>query len=518
MAANFEDALLLLADISHLLSLVVLLWKLRWFTGGDDEGDRRAAADVSLNSQMGLAVAHGVRWMDLFRKPKRSLEPVAKWAQKLPNWKKLRPKHLVALHKAELAYGAIFKVFCLSGMLAVMFVLLMRRWSFPSLSSRDPVPLYFLVALAAAGAAGIHSLVLMEPVLKPYEVAKTASFLLEVLAIFPQLIVDRTAELPPAPATPTGADDTTDEPESEVGAGDRVEIHGIQARPQLNGMFGTVTGPSASGERLNVKLENIEEETVALKPGSLKKVASQAKPDAAGSGDPASAAEPDAGPADEPARSAGTTLHYALRALARGIPLLLWWYSSFHSGGAQQGGMKVLVQKIAGAAASMLYLQVCLGTKQRLMMAPIVVAAVGFGVMQAQSQGLIPANRQLMSAATAAVPQMLQAEAVTVIFLIIAGGQPVLTSFYMVILPMLIKAGMMESPFDPAHVRLPPPTCLPAPRCPRSRKPSHTHGMNSCARSRLNPAPRSLLGDAGRWRLCPNSDADGCFPLACSGR
>ena len=112
MAIAFEDALLLAADVATLLSLVVLLFRLRWFTGGDGRpgdgaGDKAAAADISLNAQAGLALSHFVRYADMFRKPKRTIEPIAKWAQALPHWKKLRPKHLVSLHKAGAAYAGL---------------------------------------------------------------------------------------------------------------------------------------------------------------------------------------------------------------------------------------------------------------------------------------------------------------------------------------------------------------------------------------------------------------------------
>ncbi len=396
----------------------------------------------------GLTLAHGMRWVDLFRKPKRSLEPVAKWAQKLPHWKKFRLKHLVALHKSDLAYAAVFKVFCLSGMVAISLVLAMRRWSFPSLSSRDPVPLHFLVALAGAGAVGVHSFALMETTLKPYEVAKTASFLLEVLAIFPQLVADRTT---PPTADKAASEEDLPLPEAEVSIGDRVEIHGIQARPQLNGMFGTVEGHSASGDRLNVKLENIEEETVALKPGSLKVISSQSK----SAGDSGASSGSTSGSEGEGAmqrRPVFVAIHFMLRAVASGIPVLLFVYKSQFSSGPQDGGMKVLFQKYAGAAAALLYSQVFLGSRRGLVMAPIVIGLAWFGVIQCQSQGLIPQNRQLVSSAVAALPRLLQGEAVVIGLLIMSGGQPILTSFYAVILPMLIKGGMMESPFDPANV------------------------------------------------------------------
>lgn len=454
MAATLESVLLLLADVAQLLSLGVLLWSLRWFTGGDD-GDRRAAAAVSLNSQSGVALAHFLRWMDIFRKPKRTLEPVARWAQKLPHWKKFRLKHIVALHKSNLAYAAFFKIFCLTGMLAVTFVLAMRRWSFPSLAARDPVPLHLLIAISAAGAVGVHSYVLMEPTLKPYEVAKTASFLLEVLAIFPQLVADRMAQ-PKADSVDAAKADAS-LAEAEVHAGDRVEIHGIQARPQLNGMFGTVIGPAASGERLNVKLENIEEETVALKPGSLKGVPSESKSEGDKADTPSSS---DGEGGEVPQRSAAITMHFMLRAVASGIPVLMWMYSSQFSNGTQDGGMKVLFKNYAGAAAAMLYLQAFLGSKRRLFMAPLLIGMVCLGVMQGQSQGLIPGSRQLASYAVAALPRVLQAEVLVLVFLVIAGGQPVLTSFYAIILPILVKAGMMESPFDPTHVSWPS-RCIP---------------------------------------------------------
>ena len=447
---SVEDVLLVLADVAQLLSLVVMLYRLRWFTGGD-EGDRKVAAGVSLNTQCGLTLAYGMRWVDLFRKPKRSLEPVVKWAQKLPHWKKFRLKHLVSLHKSGLAYAAVFKMFCLSGMLAISIVLAMRRWSFPSLGSRDPVPLHFLVALAGAGAVGLHTFALMEPTLKPYEVAKTASFLLEVLAIFPQLVADRMS--PPTKETAEATEDDLPLPEAEVSVGDRVEIHGIQARPQLNGMFGTVTGPSESGERLNVKLENIEEETVALKSGSLKVVSSQTKP---GGNDGDTAPASDGEGEVTPQRPAFVALHFMLRAVASGIPVLLFVYKSQFSTGPQDGGMKILFQKYAGAAAALLYMQAFLGSRRRLIMAPMVICMACFGVLQCQSQGLIPGNRQLASSAVAALPRILQGEVWVIGLLVIAGGQPMLTSFYAVILPMLIKAGMMESPFDPANVTGPP--------------------------------------------------------------
>ena len=57
-------------------------------------------------------------------------------------------------------------------------------------------------------------------------------------------------------------------PMSDINVGVRVEIHGIQARPQLNGMFGTVCGRAPNG-RWTIRLENIEQETLALKPTNL---------------------------------------------------------------------------------------------------------------------------------------------------------------------------------------------------------------------------------------------------------
>ena len=53
--------------------------------------------------------------------------------------------------------------------------------------------------------------------------------------------------------------------------GDRVQISGIGGRPQLNGMFGTVTG-RAPNSRLIVRLENIESEVVSLNPAKLSTV------------------------------------------------------------------------------------------------------------------------------------------------------------------------------------------------------------------------------------------------------
>eukprot|EP01043_Picozoa_sp_COSAG02_P061331 COSAG02_NODE_8221_length_2654_cov_1.570646_1_plen_481_part_00 len=419
-----------------------------------------------------------MRWVDLFRKPKRSLEPVVKWAQKLPHWKKFRLKHLVALHKSDLAYAAVFKAFCLSGMIAISLVLAMRRWSFPSLSSRDPVPLHFLVALAGAGAVGVHSFALMETTLKPYEVAKTASFLLEVLAIFPQLIADRTT---PPPTDKAASEEDLPLPEAEVSIGDRVEIDGIQARPQLNGMFGTVEGHSASGDRLNVKLENIEEETVALKPGNLKVISSQSKSVGDSTGASSGSASGSAGEGATQRRPAFVAIHFLLRAVASGIPILLFVYKSQFSSGPQDGGMKVLFQKYAGAAATLLYLQVFLGSRRGLVIAPIVIGLAWFGVMQCQSQGLIPQNRQLVSSAVAALPRILQGEAVVIGLLIISGGQPILTSFYAVILPMLIKAGMMESPFDPANVIYSRPTPFSLALVVQSYAGSQRHAALFCA-------------------------------------
>ena len=233
MAVSFEDGLLLVADVSTLFSLVILLYKLRWFTGGDDKpgdgaGDKAAASDISLNTQAGLTLAHFVRYSDMFRKPKRTIEPLAKWAQGLPHWKQLKPKHLVSLHKAGAAYATVTKVFALTGMLAIALCLGMRRWSFPSLGARDPVPLHILVAIATVGAAGIHSFVLMEPTLKPWEVAKTASFLLEALSLFPQLIADRMPATPPAAAA-----DEADEPVAEEDLDDAVSAR-RKSPPQLD--------------------------------------------------------------------------------------------------------------------------------------------------------------------------------------------------------------------------------------------------------------------------------------------
>ena len=98
---------------------------------------------------------------------------------------------------------------------------------------------------------------------------------------------------------------------------------------------------------------------------------------------------------------------------------------------------------------------------------------------------MIPDNRTLMGVVSNLAPQILQAELPCVVLLVLAGGQPALTSFYMVsasdpgrrwlpreplprlgrrsashpfklcalavqvVLPMLIKGGMMENPFDP---------------------------------------------------------------------
>jgi hypothetical protein len=216
-------------------------------------------------------------------------------------------------------------------------------------------------------------------------------------------------------------------------------------------MFGTVEGHSASGDRLNVKLENIEEETVALKPGSLKVISSQSK----SAGDSGASSGSTSGSEGEGAmqrRPVFVAIHFMLRAVASGIPVLLFVYKSQFSSGPQDGGMKVLFQKYAGAAAALLYSQVFLGSRRGLVMAPIVIGLAWFGVIQCQSQGLIPQNRQLVSSAVAALPRLLQGEAVVIGLLIMSGGQPILTSFYAVILPMLIKGGMMESPFDPANV------------------------------------------------------------------
>ena len=55
---------------------------------------------------------------------------------------------------------------------------------------------------------------------------------------------------------------------ADISVGARVEIQGIQARPQLNGMIGTVCGRAPNG-RWKIRLENIERETVALKPINL---------------------------------------------------------------------------------------------------------------------------------------------------------------------------------------------------------------------------------------------------------
>jgi hypothetical protein len=52
------------------------------------------------------------------------------------------------------------------------------------------------------------------------------------------------------------------------GVGDRVQIAGITGRPQLNGMFGAITGRASNG-RMYVRLENIEAEVVSLKPNNL---------------------------------------------------------------------------------------------------------------------------------------------------------------------------------------------------------------------------------------------------------
>jgi hypothetical protein len=60
--------------------------------------------------------------------------------------------------------------------------------------------------------------------------------------------------------------------EKPMAVGDRVEVHGIQARPQLNGMFGMVTGPAATAGRMNVRLESTESETVSLKLQNLRVV------------------------------------------------------------------------------------------------------------------------------------------------------------------------------------------------------------------------------------------------------
>ena len=50
--------------------------------------------------------------------------------------------------------------------------------------------------------------------------------------------------------------------------GDRVQISGIGGRPQLNGMFGTITGRAANGRQF-VRLENIESEVVSLRAANL---------------------------------------------------------------------------------------------------------------------------------------------------------------------------------------------------------------------------------------------------------
>ena len=121
------------------------------------------------------------------------------------------------------------------------------------------------------------------------------------------------------------------------------------------------------------------------------------------------------------------------------------------------------------------------GSFRRMITTPLMLGAVGVGVYQLQSQGLAPSNRQLAAALVGAVPRLLQLEIVVLVLMIFFGGQSVLTyatrlrawhlrnsrkpsqqlsgghrlgrAFYLVILPMLIKAGMLVSPFDAQHWR-----------------------------------------------------------------
>ena len=87
-SAGMEDALGLVADCCHFLAFAALLFKLCVFARSDQQKER-ACRDVSLKTQVGLTAAYALRYMDLWRKPKRSLEPLLKYASKLPSWRKL---------------------------------------------------------------------------------------------------------------------------------------------------------------------------------------------------------------------------------------------------------------------------------------------------------------------------------------------------------------------------------------------------------------------------------------------
>ena len=94
-SAGMEDALGLVADCCHFLAFAALLFKLCVFARSDQQKER-ACRDVSLKTQVGLTAAYALRYMDLWRKPKRSLEPLLKYASKLPSWRKLSAANLVA--------------------------------------------------------------------------------------------------------------------------------------------------------------------------------------------------------------------------------------------------------------------------------------------------------------------------------------------------------------------------------------------------------------------------------------
>ena len=149
-SAGMEDALGLVADCCHFLAFAALLFKLCVFARSDQQKER-ACRDVSLKTQVGLTAAYALRYMDLWRKPKRSLEPLLKYASKLPSWRKLSAANLVALHKAGAAYALVIKVFVLTGGIACSTVLLWRRYWYPSISDGDPVPFHMIVSFALIG-------------------------------------------------------------------------------------------------------------------------------------------------------------------------------------------------------------------------------------------------------------------------------------------------------------------------------------------------------------------------------
>jgi hypothetical protein len=191
MELSADDALLVLADTSHVLAFIFLLIKLRW----GQQGAAKRRSDLSHKTQVLLMLAFFARNIDLFQKPKKNFRPLLEFVQKLPAWRSLGVGNLLGLYSTGAAYGCMLRVLVLSSCLSSAMSIVLS-WIGGHRGPADPIPLTVLASLSLFLAAGIHSQVLHEDIFstKPALILHTASFLLEALALLPQMFCSGAGE------------------------------------------------------------------------------------------------------------------------------------------------------------------------------------------------------------------------------------------------------------------------------------------------------------------------------------